>query len=1017
MRIRPKIRNTTSSLTTTLTLAFLVFNVAALLILGGLMFTFYVKSQQTVISNNQKLVSQDAARTVTGFIKEKFSIMATTIWYEDPIALPPEKQKQFLNSLLGIQPSFRHLVLMNTQNQILARASRLSSEVSERFTGRLKQITLVQNTQRGNYISPVYIDPVTSEPMVILAVPVTNVFLDYQGSLVAEINLKFMWDLVDRLEVGESGKAYVVDRQGYLIAFGDTARVLRVENVGHLKAVDEFIHKPASAFASEAKIYSGITGDTVVGTYAPLGTPDWAVVTEVPWKEAYRVVIRTVLLSGGIFLAFSALACLLGVYLARRLASPLVHLTETATLIATGTTESLARVSGPKEVVSLARAFNSMTTQLQQSSLSLERQLVEIKKTQEALRESEQRFRTLAEASFEGIAITKQGVFHDLNSQMTQMLGYNRDELLGTLFINCVAPEHREQMVEFISNDRFEPYEHLALRKDGTVFSAETRTRLVHSGGQEFCLTAIRDITEQKVAAESLRASEEHLRNIVDHASEIIYTLSPEGNITFVSPAWTRLLGHPVTEIEGRHFTSFVHAEDVTACTEFLKRLMSTGQPQQSVEYRIKHQSGAWRWHVSVGSPVMDTRGQTRYCVGIAQDITWKKQAEEERAKLEAQLFQAQKMESIGRLAGGVAHDFNNMLNVILGHTELIKLDLASDHCLLKEMNEIEKAAGQARDITRQLLAFSRKQIISPRSININDLITDSQKTLARLIGEDINLRFYPEKDIWKTRLDPSQLNQIIFNLAVNARDAMPNGGNLTLETANINFDEAYCHEHMGFSPGSYVQLSVSDNGIGMDKETLSHLFEPFYTTKEVGKGTGLGLAMIYGSVKQNGGYINVYSELGHGTTFRIYFLRDMEESEVTEQAEEIPVLSSTGTILLVEDDEMVRSMTKMVLEKLGYNVLAPENSMEALSLCEKGDTPIDLLITDVVMPGMTGAELRNRIAAVRPEIKALFMSGYTSNAIVHHGVLHKDVHFIQKPFKINELARKVSEAVKGLGP
>ncbi|MBN1409207.1 MAG: PAS domain S-box protein [Spirochaetales bacterium] len=892
---KTKISPKPPGLTATLSIAYVALMIIALLIFGGLLMFFYSQSNQEVIETSHEHLARDAATKVSNFIKDKTNLLTAFLRLENPLEPGYDKRKEFLEGLLAIHPSFRHLVLLDNQNRIVTQAARFSVQTSGEFNKNLENHPLFYGTQKKSYISPVYIDPFTSEPMIILCVPVRNVFNDYFGYLAAELNLKFMWELVDNLKVENSGKVYVVNRQGVLIAFGDTARVLKGENVIHLKIVSDFVYSSSAKGYPGVKTYKGITGELVVGTYIPLVVPDWAVIVEVSWGEAYRIILRDVMLSSIIFLVFSILAGLLGIIIARRLAYPIVHLTRTASLIAAGSATEPVKIIGPKEVVSLSSAFNSMTSQLLQSHVELKAQLVEIEKSREALRESEERF-----------------------------------------------------------------------------------------------------------------------RNIINNANEIIYTLSPEGIFTFVSPAWTRLLGHPVSDVEGQHFSQFINPEDLEVCEEFLGKVLSTGKPQQGINYRIKHMDGTWRWHTSVGSRVAEARGSPHYYVGIAQDITWSKKVEEDRVKLEQQLFQAQKMESIGRLAGGVAHDFNNMLNVILGYAELIRLDLSANDPNLKKIKEIERAAGHSRDITRQLLAFSRKQIISPVSLDMNKVIEDNLKMLKRLIGEDIDIRFYPAKDIWKVELDPSQLNQIIYNLAINARDALPDGGKLTIETSNASIDATYCDEHIGFSPGNYVVLSVSDNGMGMDKETQAHLFEPFFTTKEVGEGTGLGLATIYGIIKQNGGFINVYSEPGQGTTFRIYFNRITEKTEVKNREAEPSIKSAGGTILLVEDDEMVRSMTTIALERIGYNVLELETPTEALSIIEKGDIPFVLLITDVVMPEMNGIELKNKIAAVQPDIKVLFMSGYTANTIVHHGVLDKNVHFIQKPFNLKELAKKVRESIEG---
>ena len=390
-----------------------------------------------------------------------------------------------------------------------------------------------------------------------------------------------------------------------------------------------------------------------------------------------------------------------------------------------------------------------------------------------------------------------------------------------------------------------------------------------------------------------------------------------------------------------------------------------------------------------------------------------RRRAEEEKARLEMQLLQAQRIESLGRLAGGVAHDFNNMLTVILGRVELIKTTLPPSHALLNDLQEIEKAAIHSRDITRQLLAFSRKQLIEPRVIDLNELITNTQKTVARLIGEDINLRVLLGNDLWKIKFDASQVDQILVNLVVNARDAMPHGGNVTIETSNLSIDTSFCRENPLFVPGQYVLLQVTDEGAGMDDEVLSHIFEPFFTTKEVGKGTGLGLATVYGIVKQNNGVVTVTSQPGAGTIFKIFIPRCEKADEDASRRVEVTTPPSQGmTVLLVEDNEMVRNVAKRMLEAIGYKVLVAETPDAALSLFEKGKNRIDLLFTDVVMPGMSGKELMDKIRAFTPELKVLFMSGYTSDAIVHRGVFDEGAHFIQKPFDAIELARKICEVM-----
>ena len=392
--------------------------------------------------------------------------------------------------------------------------------------------------------------------------------------------------------------------------------------------------------------------------------------------------------------------------------------------------------------------------------------------------------------------------------------------------------------------------------------------------------------------------------------------------------------------------------------------------------------------------------------IAVKQDISDFKQLEE-------QLRQSQKLEAIGMLAGGIAHDFNNLLTVIRGYSDLTLMRLSEEDPLHRNISEVKKAAERAAGLTRQLLAFSRKQVLQPKVLDLNAVVSELEKMLRRLIGEDIGLRTVLESDLGSVKADPGQIEQIIMNLAVNARDAMPQGGKLTIETTNVYLDEDYAKVHIAVIPGPYVMFAVSDTGTGMDSRTQARIFEPFFTTKEKGKGTGLGLSTVYGIVKQSGGNIWVYSEVGQGTTFKVYLPRvDEGAQEYKRSAETEGAIQGSETILLAEDEEMVRKLARQVLEMHGYQVLEAANGGAALLICERHKEPIHLLITDVIMPEMSGRELADRLAQLRPEMKVLYMSGYTDNAIVHQGVLDEGANFIQKPFPTDALARKVREVL-----
>ncbi len=394
------------------------------------------------------------------------------------------------------------------------------------------------------------------------------------------------------------------------------------------------------------------------------------------------------------------------------------------------------------------------------------------------------------------------------------------------------------------------------------------------------------------------------------------------------------------------------------------------------------------------------------FAIAFISDISQRKQ-------LEDQLLHAQKMEAVGRLAGGVAHDFNNMLTVISGYNRMMLDDLPPDDPLRANAEEIQVAADRAAALTNQLLSFSRRQIMRPRVIGVNATIANIEKMLHRLIGEDVDLVLSPSSEAGNINADPTAIEQVVVNLVVNARDAMPSGGKVTIETANATLDSTYARSHLGVHPGEFVMIAVSDTGMGMDAETRSHIFEPFFTTKAKGKGTGLGLATVYGIVKQSGGDIWVYSELGKGTTFKLYFPRVAESSDADAKGEADPARARANeTILVVEDEKAVRELTVKVLRQLGYRILAADSGEQAIEVSKAYPSPIALLLTDVVMPGMSGKQLAEVLLPTRPGMRVLYLSGYTENTVVHHGVLEPGVDFLPKPFSREALAKKIREVL-----
>ena len=585
--------------------------------------------------------------------------------------------------------------------------------------------------------------------------------------------------------------------------------------------------------------------------------------------------------------------------------------------------------------------------------------------------------------------------------------------------IGFYAPEQRGKLEEAfrLAVERGIPYdlELELIKKNEEHVWVRTMGQPIFKDDQVVRVTGnIMDITSRKQAEDALRESEEQFKAMFEMASIGMAQADPQtGQWLRVNQKVCEITGYSHEELLAMRIPEIIHPEDRERDWKAFRNLVIGKLPDYHAEKRYIRKDGSIVW-VNVNMTVLrDITGHPTRTMATIEDITDRIQAEEERAKLQDQLLQSQKMESVGRLAGGVAHDFNNMLGVILGYVELAMGEVDPSHSLHAYLKEILNAAMRSANLTRQLLAFARKQTVSPKELDINDTIAGMLKILQRIIGEDIHLGWQPGANLWPVKLDPSQVDQILANLCVNARDAIAGIGKITIETQNLTIDHDDCALHAGCVPGEYVMLAVSDDGCGMKKEIIGNLFEPFFTTKGVGKGTGLGLATVYGIIKQNNGFIDVYSEPDLGTTFKIYLPRLISKAEQA-QTEDVREPASRGheTVLIVEDEPATLKLTNLVLEKQGYRILSAGTPGEAIQLAEKYTGDIHLLITDVIMPEMNGRDLAKRILSLYPNLKRLFMSGYTADVIAHHGVLDENVNFIQKPFSVEDLTAKVREVL-----
>ncbi len=633
--------------------------------------------------------------------------------------------------------------------------------------------------------------------------------------------------------------------------------------------------------------------------------------------------------------------------------------------------------------------------------------ITERKRAEKGLQESEEKYRNLFDNAVVGMYRSRidGSAVLEANQALCDIFGCTREELLSEpATIRWADPSARDAMIQQIKkNGGVTNFEADFVAKSGEIRNCLASVKLYPDEGYLEGTTI--DITAHRRAEKNYRIL---FREMLDGFALHEIICDKEGRpvdyrFLAINPAFERLTGLAAEEIVGRTVLEALPGTE-SHWIETYGRVALTGEPAVFENYHSQLQK-----HFEVTA----FRPAPNQFACIFADITDRKQAEAEKIKLEGQFHQAQKMESVGRLAGGVAHDFNNMLGIIIGHAEMALDHVDPSQPLFADLREIRKAAERSANLTQQLLAFARKQTVTLRMLDLNEIIEGMLKMLRRLIGEDIVLVWLPGPEGWPIKMDPSQIDQILANLCVNARDAIADVGKITIETANRGFDTEFCARHAGFIPGDYVHLSVSDNGCGMGKDILDKLFEPFFTTKEMGKGTGLGLATVFGIVKQNNGFVNVHSEPGQGTTFNIYLPRHVGKTEQKpKEALAEPIVRGQETILLVEDELAILKMTAIMLEKQGYRVLSAKTPGEAIRLAREHAGQIHLLMTDVVMPEMNGRDLAKNLLSLYPQIKRLFMSGYTADVIAHHGVLEEGVCFIQKPFYKKDLAAKVREAL-----
>ncbi|MBU1451858.1 MAG: PAS domain S-box protein [Proteobacteria bacterium] len=771
-----------------------------------------------------------------------------------------------------------------------------------------------------------------------------------------------------------------------------------------------------------------------------------AVSIRIPLAAAFAQADRfSLYLSAGLLLVLFALSLLMVLLNRTLFLKPLQRISGQASSLSQNPEEGGQRLPEdmPGEWRGLAQDFNflldklrshqerlknkiSLATQdLANANARLENEIAERRHAEHVLRQSEEKLRGIFDTVLSGIILVDaQGVISFANRRMAEMFGYEMDELIGTSYLQHThgsqTPEARQKMLDLMEGVTESVFlERLYWRKDGATFWGHlSGKRLYHQDGGFWALVGvIHDITEAKESAERLLESERLFRKVFEILPIGLWIADKDGKLLQGNPAGIKIWGGSplVRQVEYGVFKArrLPSGQEIAPEDWALAHTVKEGVTVQDEMLEIDAFDGVTRTIVNYTVPVLDDEGKVQGAIVVNRDISQQRQAEEEKAQMAEQLRQAQKMEAVGNLAGGIAHDFNNILSVIIGYTELTLQDLGQNSPQGANLDNVLKSALKARDLISQILAFSRRQVRELKSFTFNHIVETNQSLIRRVIGEDVELRINLEPEPGPVSADQNQMEQVLLNLVSNARDAMPQGGSLTIETANVELDQAADLVDPLVEAVPYAMLAVSDTGMGMDPQTRGQIFEPFFTTKEVNKGTGLGLSMVYGIVKQHGGNLSVTSQPGRGTTIKIFLPRvDGQVQAPRETSQAAPMVGGEETVLLVEDEAMVRNMARRSLERLGYRVLEAADGPLALELAQNHTGAIDMLVTDVIMPKMNGRELYQRLRQILPEIKVLYISGYDDNIVSRQGVLEHGIHFLQKPFSVAALAQKVRQCL-----
>ena len=961
-------------------------------------------------SNEQlNAASRTLAATVSVWLESHLNALRNLVSLPDIVSMKAERQRPLLRKMAAAYP---YMYLICTTDLKGINVARNDDEKPKDYSDR----DWVREARRGEpVVFQSLIGKTSNRPALTVSMPIKNEAGRVIGVGMFTTDLEHLTQQVQAAKMGKTGFAYLVDRQNRVLAHPDPAFASELRDLG--------VYPPVAALRQGTRgpvNFSDETGRRWRAYVTELNN-GWGIVVQ----QQYEELLSTRRLFQRVTLAIILVAVLVLTFVtwlvARRALQPIEALTEAVTSVASNNAnypdfEALRQVSlhikTRDEVGTLAESFSQMAVRLQATLASLEQELYEHKRTEVSLRDSEGKYRTLVNNVNIGVYRNTggpQGRFVQANPAIAKMFGYDSvDEFLGITVSDLYQdPEERKRFVEELVRNGFVKDRELALRKkDGTPIWCSVTAAAQHdeNGDVKFMDGVVEDITERKQAEESLRESEKKFRELFEESKDVIFISSPKGKFIDINRAGIELAGYSSKE----EILGIDIAKDIYDTTE--ARIMFQSELEKrgfvkDYEVIFKRKDGDKLTVLMTATAVRDANGNITAYRGIIRDVT-------NQRRLEAQLMQAQKMEAIGQLSGGIAHDFNNILTAIMGYASLLKSKTKQDAVLQSYVDQVLTASTRAKNLTKNLLAFSRRQVMNPRPVNVNEIITSLEKMLIQLIREDIELKTLLAPEDLTIMADNGQIEQVLINLVANARDAMPQGGALTIETKLVEINEKYSDRHLFAKQGRHACISVTDTGTGMDEKTKAKLFEPFFTTKEIGRGTGLGLSIVYGIIKQHNGNINVYSEPGLGTTFKIYFPMIKSKPEKMQPQELPEPKGGTETILLAEDDADVRNLAKTILAEAGYRVLEATDGEDAIKVFAEHQDAIQLVLLDVIMPKKNGKEVHNWIKTARPGTKVLFMSGYSADIIFKKGVLEEGLNLISKPVTPPELLNKVREVL-----